>query len=408
MRFPERGLEPTGQGTPVGRILAAIECGRTRVRPGTDPVRGRCRDGLNPVKCTRWTVLMQLGRSRAAVGLAVLLCVHPSVAQTNPTWATRFGDTNAFGWCQRIGRGVNLGNALEAPSEGQWGVTIKEQYLDDIRAAGFDSGRLPVCWSAHALGRAPFTLSAKFLERVDQVVTQAAGRGFVVILTMHHYNELYADPAAHKERFLAIWRQLAEHYKGCPPCLILEPLNEPHQNLTAAAWNGLLQEVLRVIRQSNPSRTVVLGPVNYNDVRQLNTLELPESDRNLIATFHYYLPYEFTHQGAHWAPGSRAWLGRKWTGSEAERRAVDADFETAAAWSRAHGRPVFLGEFGAISQADMDSRVRWTRFLADTAVTRQVSFTYWDFCAGYFGLYEPQRARWHTNLTAAVLGRSTR
>ena len=47
----------------------------------------------------------------------------------------------------RLGRGVNLGNALEAPSEGSWGLYLKEEYFKDIAEAGFDSVRVPIRWS---------------------------------------------------------------------------------------------------------------------------------------------------------------------------------------------------------------------------------------------------------------------
>jgi endoglucanase len=35
----------------------------------------------------------------------------------------------------------------------------------------------------------------------------------------------------------------------------------------------------------------------------------------------------------------------------------------------------------------MDSRARWTKFLADAAIERGFSFHYWEFCANEFGLY---------------------
>jgi endoglucanase len=164
----------------------------------------------------------------------------------------------------------------------------------------------------------------------------------------------------------------------------------------------LLKEILPVIRRSNPHRSIVLGPANYNDVLQLDALELPRDDRNLIVTFHYYLPYHFTHQGAHWAPGSDAWLGTKWTGSDSEKQAMAADFAIASAWAKKNNRPIFLGEFGVDSKADMDSRIRWTKCVADTAAAHGFSFTYWDFCAGYFGLYDPQAKVWHKELLNAL------
>lgn len=47
-------------------------------------------------------------------------------------------------------RGVNMGNMLEAPNEGEWGLFVQEEYFDLIKQAGFDFVRLPVRWNIHA------------------------------------------------------------------------------------------------------------------------------------------------------------------------------------------------------------------------------------------------------------------
>jgi len=47
-------------------------------------------------------------------------------------------------------RGINIGNALEAPREGEWGVYIRDEYFRIIKEAGFDTVRIPIKWSAHA------------------------------------------------------------------------------------------------------------------------------------------------------------------------------------------------------------------------------------------------------------------
>lgn len=326
------------------------------------------------------------------VGMVLLACACATA--DNP---------NAFAINELIGRGINIGNALEAPVEGEWGVTIKEEYFDLIKGANFNSIRIAVCWSAHARNENPFAIDHNFFERIDQVISQATARRVVVILTMHHYNELYEDPAGQKERFLAIWRQIADRYKDYPLRLVFEPLNEPHDNLNADQWNKLLKDVFDVIRQSNPTRTIVLGPANYNIIQQLNALELPEEDRNIIVSIHYYLPYEFTHQGAHWVPDSRTWLGTKWTGSDSEKQVIVNDFNLAASWAKKNLRPICICEFGANNKADMDSRARWTKFVADTAIEHGFSFTYWDFCAEYFGLYDPQTKSWRKELLEAVV-----
>ena len=307
-----------------------------------------------------------------------------------------------------FGRGVNLGNALEAPKEGDWGVVLKEEYFEKIKDAGFDSVRIPVRWSAHAEESAPYRIDPKFFDRVDWAVNQALQRRLTPIVNMHNYDGIMDEPDKHAERFLALWQQIAEHYKDYPPALALELLNEPHGNLTAEKWNRLLGKAIAVVRRTNPSRKIVVGPVGWNGINDLGSLELPEKDRNLVVTVHYYNPFHFTHQGASWAgPESQKWLGTKWTGSKAEQQAVVRDLDTATAWAVKHRRPLYLGEFGAYSKADMESRARWTRFVADEAVRQKMGFGYWEFCSG-FGVYDPEKNQWIEPLKDALLSSGQR
>ncbi|MCL6430722.1 MAG: glycoside hydrolase family 5 protein [Anaerolineae bacterium] len=310
----------------------------------------------------------------------------------------------AFAQNRRLGRGVNLGNALEAPSEGAWGVYLQEEYFERIKEAGFSSVRIPIRWSAHALAEPPYTINDRFFARVDWAVEQALSRGLVAVINTHHYNELCADPEAHRERFLALWAQIAAHYQDYPDGLMFEPLNEPTDRLTAPVWNSLLQEAITTIRQTNPTRTLIIGPANWNSVDSLGTLRLPEEDRNIIVTFHYYSPFEFTHQGAEWVEGSTPWLGTTWPGKVGGESDVIRDLDRAAAWAEAHRRPLYMGEFGAYGRADMDSRVRWTGFVARQAEARGMSWAYWEFCSG-FGVYDSALKRWNEPLLAALLPR---
>ncbi len=125
-------------------------------------------------------------------------------------------EKNVFEMHKSLGRGINLGNALEAPKEGQWGVVLKEEYFKLIKEAGFDSVRIPIRWSAHALTEKPYTIEQNFFERVDWAVKNALFRGLFVIINMHNYDEIYENPKEHSERFLALWQQIAEHYSNCP------------------------------------------------------------------------------------------------------------------------------------------------------------------------------------------------
>ena len=234
------------------------------------------------------------------------------------------------------------------------------------------------------------------------MVRQALDAGLVVVINIHHYDEIMLDPAAHTERYLALWEQLAAHYQNYPPELYFELLNEPNGALNAGRWNALLVRALAVVRRTNPQRAVVLGPDAWNGIAGLSALQLPEADRNLIATVHYYNPYQFTHQGAEWATGSQAWLGTSWTATEAQKAAVQHDLDEAARWSAQNRRPVYLGEFGAYSKAQLEYRAQWTAFVARSAEERNFSWAYLEFGAG-FGVYDRTARQWNSALLQALI-----
>jgi len=323
--------------------------------------------------------------------------------------------TSGAGWPRRnavdpqvivrqLGRGINLAGALEAPREGEWGVTLRDDYFATIHRAGFATVRVPIRWSAHASTRAPYTIDPAFLRRIDWVVAEAAIYHLNVILDFQNYNEFSSVPEQNEERFLGIWRQIAEHYQGAPKSVLFELFNEPHDRLDASTWNLMLVRALAVIRPSNPSRLIVVGPDRWNKIQALPWLVLPAADSHLVVTVHYYDPMTFTHQGAPWENTSQTWLGTTWRGSPAEAHAIDHDFTEAVAWAKARNRPLLLGEFGTYEKADMASRQRWSNCVARTAEAHGMAWAYWEFC-GNFGAYDPVRDQWRAPLLQALIPR---
>ncbi len=305
---------------------------------------------------------------------------------------------------QALGRGVNLGNALEAPQEGDWGMTIEAEFFPLIKQAGFSHVRVPVKWTSHALTESPFTIDAKFFERIDWVLKQAEETKLRVVLNHHHYGELDMKPKTELPRAVAIWQQIAARYQDRGDWLVFELMNEPHEELNKDnAWTELIPPLLAAVRETNPTRPVIIGPPFWNGMWALGKFKLPD-DPNLIVTVHYYNPFEFTHQGAHWVKDSDGWLGKKWTGSEAELAAVVKEFDATAAWAKENKRPIYLGEFGAFKKADQASRALWTATITGEAEKRGWSWAYWEFGAE-FAVYDREKKEWREDLRDALLKR---
>lgn len=301
-----------------------------------------------------------------------------------------------------LSRGINFGNMLEAPNEGEWGLYVQEEYFDLVKEAGFDFVRLPVRWNAHAKAEYPYTIDPAFFARVDEIIAWALARELTIIVDFHHYEEIMTDPWSHKDRYLGIWAQVAEHYKDQPANVLFELLNEPNSTLDASLWNQYLLESLAVVRETNPSRDVVIGPVQWNSYEWLSTLEVP-NDKHLIVTFHYYSPFQFTHQGAEWAgEEAQGWMGTEW-GSETDQADVISHFDVVADWSKRHGNVrILLGEFGAYSRGPQDSRVRWTKFIREQAEAHGFAWAYWELASG-FGVYDPEAQVWREDLLKALI-----
>ncbi len=338
----------------------------------------------------------------STVGLAAF----PPMANDNPPGASAAARATATA----LGRGVNFGNMLEAPSEGAWGLRVEPEYIDAAAAAGFKSVRLPVRWSNHASPGRPFDVDPVFMARLESIVDSLLGKGLYVVLNMHHYHLLDGDPADAgdtavdstlvAERFLVMWKQIAEQFKGKSDHLVFELYNEPHGRQSPAAWNDLAARALAVVRKSNPQRVVMIGPTNWNSADALGSLRMP-NDSNLIGTIHNYSPFSFTHQGATWvSPVLPVGVSCCDAGQQAE---LTAPLAKARTWSDATRYPIYLGEFGAFEMGDMASRVRFTRLMRDGAESRGFSWGYWELASG-FGVYDPAAHAFRSPLRDALLG----
>jgi len=295
-------------------------------------------------------------------------------------------------------RGVNLGNALEAPAEGEWGYRIERAHLAAIAAAGFDGVRIPVRWTTHLCARDQ--ICADWMARVREVVGWALEAGLKAQLNVHHYDALIEQPARERHRFLELWRQIGEAFAQAPPELMFEPLNEPH----GPYWRGerlaaLQIDAITTIRQTNPTRAIVLGPGNWQNIDRLAHWPMPQG-LNIHASVHYYEPHAFTHQNAEWLGADAPRFERAW-GGETDIAAVNAHIALAADWARVHGVAMQLGEFGANARAPLAQRIAWTRAVRQACEANGMAWCVWDF-AGAFPIWDREAGAWIAPIVEAL------
>lgn len=328
-------------------------------------------------------------------------------------------------------RGINLGNRLDAPNEGDWGAVLQADDFPRIKQRGFDHIRLPIRFSGHAAATSPYTIDADLLARVDWAVQQAHDADLAILIDLHHYDELQASPAAEQDRFLGLWAQIAEHYKDAPERVAFELLNEPSGAMDAA-WNGLVPLALKVIRTSNPSRLVVVDSTNFAAASTLKTLQLPDDPR-LMAAVHLYEPSLFAFQGQDWmgpiwattgiifpgppaqplvpvqaaldAPWAKQWFSDYNTLPAAQNpsgpKMILTQIQQASAFTAQTKHPVYNGEWGPQGGADPTSRANYIRAMRTEAEKAGLGWAIWEDATN-MKLFDSATGAWEEPLVNAL------
>jgi len=321
--------------------------------------------------------------------------------------------TPAYRAAEWFQRGANLGDYLEANRHWRH-VQITANDFVQMKKEGFDHVRVPIGWHQYAGPGPDFTLEPEIFQLADFVVTNALQNKLAVMINIHHFNALDDNPTNAAPEFLAIWRQVAAHYQKFPKQLVFELDNEPHGKASTALMNPIYAQAIAEIRQSNPHRTIVVEPAGWGSIAELKNLVLPPDD-NVIVSVHCYDPFYFTHQGATWTSGETPVTGVVFPGPPAQPLVPDpalklkkyqldwfekyntlpADKNPSSplaftqklkyirAWSDYYGRPIHLGEFGAYTKADEESRVHFYSAFRKAAESQKIGWCIWDWNSGF-------------------------
>src|SRR4029078_8552300 len=82
-------------------------------------------------------------------------------------------------------------------------------------------------------------------------------------------------------------------------------LGEPVVTKAAAQWHDLAGRIAVAVRAVDPDHMLFVERLNSSAGDCSEDAHRPFSriaDRNTVYEFHFYKPFHFTHQGAHWVP----------------------------------------------------------------------------------------------------------
>jgi len=322
------------------------------------------------------------------------------VAAVTPSLAAAESPLPADAQVQAMKRGVNIVGYDPLWSDASK-ARFKLRHFKIIKDGGFDNVRINL-YGFRQMNE-QHVLPASWFATLDSLVDEALKQNLHVILDEHDYEHCGKDAASCRTHVLTFWAQAAEHFKRAPNNVTFEILNEPFGAMDEH-WNDLLAEALALIRKTNPTRNVLIGPPFWNNIEALEKLRLPESDRHIILSIHYYSPHEFTHQGARWSPEFTKLSGIHW-GTPAEYQRLERDFDTAQAWAKKHDRPVYLGEFGAYDKAPAEDRPKYTAAVARAAEQRGWAWGYWQFDSNFI-VYDVDQDEWYAPIHDALVPRA--
>lgn len=373
-----------------------------------------------------------------------------------------FGQISPSQMVTNMGRGINIGNVLSAPVEGNWAPALTESYIEDVAAVGFKTVRIPIDFfgartsgdtanyskvsgtsSSYNGSLSDYTVSSSYLDRIEEVINWSLNQGLITILDFHgsklkseftytfsakdKWSAYYTHPtsakrAADNQKFRAIWTQIANRFKDYSDNLIFEVINEPYFWLSDNEMDVLNADIISIVRNSgskNTDRNIIItgGSKNsYEAPLQIGN-HIINSDDNLIATFHYYWPRAFT------ASSEESNNDFNW-GSTQDQQDIDTNFDYVSTWSINNNIPVFLGEFGADNEGGYNyvsetygdfggptetSRNEFHKYLAEKAIALNFSFAAWD--AGDKSnktIYKVTDRSWVVGVRNALLGSTLR
>ena len=339
-------------------------------------------------------------------------------------------------------RGINLGGWLsqyDERSERYFDTFITAEDIRRIADMGLDHVRLPVDWDV--IEDEDGDPLEKGYGHIDDCLAWCEACGLHTVIDLHKTfgysfdpmeknddKELFFRDAALQERFIALWRRIAERYRN-RSFVALELLNEVVPMSVKDSWNDIVFRSIEAIRAISPTQWILVGGVCYNSVDSVPKLD-PPHDGRVAYNFHCYEPMIFTHQKAYWVanmprdltvhyPDDPARLSELSRGlskelARAAQSMADAPLGTgyferlfvpALEAAEKNGAPLYCGEYGVIDRAECEDALRWIRDINAVFERHGIGRAMWNYKRKDFGLADPHYDGCREELIRVLTGR---
>lgn len=303
--------------------------------------------------------------------------------------------------------GWNVGNSLEAiGGETAWGnPKITEDLIDSVKAAGFNSIRIPVAWS-NGMDMETFEIDTALMSRVEEVVNYVLDNDMYAIINIHWDNgwivPTYEEEEYVNDRLSVIWKQIAVHFRDYRDRLLFAGTNEvmvegdygtPTEEYYTVQ-NGYNQTFVNTVRSTggrNTYRLLIVQGFNTNIDYTDRFFKMPEdsTEKRLMVEVHYYDPYNFTlntnSNVIQWGKNTSDSLKvEDW----ADEDYADGQFRKMKTNFIDKGYPVLLGEYGAIARTNLGSgelnnlhaefRRYYIEYITESSYRHGLVPVYWD------------------------------
>ena len=298
--------------------------------------------------------------------------------------------SNATQLAAKIKLGINIGNTMEAycpdnPSDSCWGnPTVTAAYFQMIKAAGFDTVRIPLAWDQWA-NQQNGKISDAWLARVKAVVQMAVDNGLYVVANIHWDGSWLESNIAEESKVRtnakqkAYWQQIATTLRDFDEHVMFASANEPRSNTAAQApiLRSYHQSFIDAVRSTggrNAYRVLVVQglatDITLTDTYWGTGMPADTVPGRQMMEVHYYPGY-FSNKGednadglmlCYWGNGYYSQTdttrnANNWWGEVQEEAFTDEQFQKMKTKFVDQGVPVLLGEYAAM--------LRWPQTCAD-------------------------------------------